>query len=72
MKPGAPRAYDPAFDSAILLGTGAAHSVSDEPEQRPRSIARLYVPDPEQRHGWREYYVYPETTPTERHAGFRR
>lgn len=31
----------------------------DGTKDHPRAV--LWVPDPEQHHGWREFYVYPET-----------
>lgn len=67
-----PRGYDPAVDSAILLGTGAAHSVREDNE--PASPAgRLYVPDMEARRGWREHYVYGgDDKPGRRPLGFGR
>lgn len=34
---------------------GQAHSVSGDSDEEP--VGRLLVPDPEQRHGWREHYV---------------
>jgi hypothetical protein len=40
-------------------GLGAGHGLPAEPEAR-QTRAVLWVPDPEQRHGWREYYVKAE------------
>lgn len=37
-------------------GSGSVHDLSDS-EESPGTACVLWVPDPEQRHGWREYYV---------------
>lgn len=68
------RAYDPAFDSAILLGVGAAHAVDGPEQSAVAPAARLLLPDPEQRHGWREHYVFPadQEKPGRRPIGFGR
>lgn len=55
-----------------ILGVGSAHHVSDQGEDRPRPLATLWLPDPEQRHGWREFYVYPEHKPNRKPMGFRK
>lgn len=44
-------------------------------QTRPASshpAAVLWVPDPEQRHGWREFYVYPDAwqKPSGKRLGF--
>ena len=59
------RGDDPSLDSAILLGVGAVHGVLPAEDQTPREAGRLWVPDPEQRRGWRERYIYPEAKPGE-------
>jgi hypothetical protein len=67
-----PLGYDPSVDSAILVGIGSAHAVSG-PDEEPRiAVGRLLVPDPEQRGGWREFYVHrpPEDKPGRRPLGF--
>lgn len=71
---GRPKAYDPAVDSAILLGTGSAHSVAGADEVRGRLAGHIVIPDIEERHGWREWYVYQSTpeAPTRRPLGFER
>lgn len=52
-------------------GLGSAYGVSQgEYDARPPK-AVLWVPDPEQRHGWREVYVKPKARqPKPRAAGF--
>lgn len=71
---GRTRGYDPALDSAILLGLGAAHAVSGPDETRPEPAGRLVLPDPEQRGGWREHYVQKPVAekPGRRPLGFAR
>lgn len=58
-----PKAYDPMYDSAILLGVGAAHAVAGPVDEPPKPQGVIWVPDPEQRRGWRERYVYPDAKP---------
>ena len=46
-------------------GTGSVHDLADSSEEG-KTAAILLVPDPEQRKGWREYYVMhdkPNTRP---------
>ena len=43
-----------AIEDTVSLAVGNAEDVGTDPE---RAIAVLWLPDPEQRHGWREYYV---------------
>lgn len=47
---------EPTWDTAetVARETGRAECAATD-EERP--VAVLWVPDPEQRHGWREYYV---------------
>lgn len=48
------------------------HAEADTPSDHADVAAVLWVPDPEQRHGWREVYVR-RTAPQSRHRmGFRR
>lgn len=42
--------YGPSY------GHGSIHDLADS-EPVGETAAILWVPDPEQRHGWREYYV---------------
>ncbi len=53
-----PGSYDPAFDSAILLGVGSAHNVASADEARGRLAGHIVIPDVDERRGWREWYVY--------------
>ena len=64
-----PRAFLDA-DGSVILGTGSAHHVSEPDGERP--VAKLYVPDPEARRGWRELYIPPAPKLGSRPAGFRR
>ncbi len=48
---------------------GAAEPGSPDPA---RAVAVLWVPDPEQRHGIREFYVYPASLKEGRPLGFRK
>lgn len=69
-----PRGYDPFYDRATLLGVGQAHAVSSVDEGPDAPLGVMWVPDPEKRRGWREYYVYPSPKPgaERRPLGFRR
>jgi hypothetical protein len=69
-----PRGYDPSVDNAILIGTGAAHSIREIDDGGATApVGRLIVPDPEQRRGWREHFVYgPADKPGSRPIGFGR
>lgn len=69
-----PRAYI-TDGSEMLVGIGAAHAVSEPQNDAPDVAGKLYVPDPEQRHGWREFYVHrdmPALKPGARPLGFGR
>lgn len=59
-----------------LLGTGQAHHVRDnDAPENPRPLTRLYIPDPEQRSGWREWYIRPslnQRRAAQRRIGFRK
>lgn len=48
---------------------GAAHAIGDGVPGRVVGV--LVIPDPEQRHGWREYYVREDPKPS-RPIGFRK
>jgi hypothetical protein len=52
-----PRAYI-TDGSEMLIGIGSAHSVSGPDDDKPDVAGKLYVPDPEQHSGWREFYVH--------------
>jgi len=60
--------------SEMLIGIGSAHSVSGPDEDKPAVAGKLYLPDPEQRNGWREFYVHkpPAQKPGARPLGFRK
>jgi len=68
-----PKAYI-TDGSEMLIGIGNAHAVLGPDDKKPDVAGRLYVPDPEQRHGWREFYVHkaPEQKPGARPLGFRK
>lgn len=57
-----------------FLGIGSAHGISGPDDDPTEPVGRILVPDPEQRRGWREYYVKPEPKPGElpRPIGFRK
>ena len=48
---------DPLWDpeATVDIQQGHVEVVIDRPDEHP--VAVLWVPDIEQRHGWREYYV---------------
>lgn len=50
-------------------GTGTADAVPSDDKRNPRAV--LWVPDIEQWHGWREYYVYSVDEKPGRRMGFR-
>lgn len=60
------------IDEPTFAG-GSASVVSALPPAQPdHPAAVLWVPDPEQRHGWREFYVAKAPTPKPgRAVGFR-
>lgn len=68
-----PRAYI-TDGSEMLIGVGTAHAISGPDDEKPDVAGRLLVPDPEQRHGWREFYVPkpPTAKPGARPLGFAR
>lgn len=47
-------------DDTIASEVGSAEAIEAETE---RPVCVLWVPDIEQRHGWREYYVKKQATP---------
>lgn len=68
------KSEDEWFDPVPAMTTGSA-SVATEPEHSELTdiAAVLWVPDIEQRHGWREFYVKrPVSKPGARPVGFRR
>jgi len=68
-----PKAYG-TDGSEMLIGIGSAHSVSGPDDEKPEVAGKLYLPDPEQRNGWREFYVHKPLTqkPGARALGFRK
>lgn len=70
MKPGAAWREEPwwywgypyATEQPLMPGSGV-QNLESSGEPKPGTAATLWVPDPEQRHGWREYYVYREPPP---------
>ena len=68
------RGYGSEWDETLLVGIGQAHGVMPPEDAKGRPAGRLYVPDPEARRGWREFYVDPEPMekPGARPLGFRR
>jgi hypothetical protein len=52
-----------------VVGSAAPSASGDE----DRPLATLWIPDPEQRRGWREFYVRKDDKPNgKRDIGFRR
>lgn len=63
------------YDETPAPTVGAAHPSSggDDPSDLADFAAILWVPDPEQRHGWRELWVRkPDAKPASRPMGFGR
>ena len=60
------------YIEAWVRPVGSASSV-ETVEGRDEPLATLWIPDPEQRRGWRERYVYPvKPKPNGKQIGFRR
>jgi len=72
-EPMKPRAYV-ADGSEHLIGIGAVFSVGGPDDEKAEVAGKLYVPDPEQRNGWREFYVHKPAVvkPGARPLGFGR
>jgi hypothetical protein len=66
-----PRAYI-ADGSEHLIGVGAVFGLTGPDDDKPDVAGKLYVPDPEQRHGWREFYIHKAVSekPGARSIGF--
>lgn len=54
-----PRSEDYYYVETVVLGQGSVHDLADSKPDAP-TAAILWVPDPEMRHSWREYYVQDE------------
>jgi hypothetical protein len=52
--------YDLEETTPLAYGSGDSDMTPDAPE-RPAGV--LWLPDPEQRHGWREHYVWRPAPP---------
>ena len=70
MKPGSRAEFNFEQDVPdVVMG----HAESDAVSSALDGVAAvLWVPDPEQRHGWREVYVRNAATKRRRTVGFRR
>lgn len=69
-----PRSYI-TDGSEMLVGIGSVFSLSGPEDVPTEPAGKLYVPDPEQRYGWREFYVHKPTVqekPGARPIGFGR
>lgn len=57
-----------------FLGIGQAHGVAPPDDESPEPAGVVWVPDPEQRRGWRERYITKEGEPKPgaRPMGFRK
>ena len=53
---------DEAFDGRPETVVGSAGSFASEHDD-DLPAGSLWVPDPEQRHGWREFYIRRDATP---------
>lgn len=57
-------------EDTVVFEVGTAEEQTLDPD-RPAAV--LWLPDPEQRHGWREYYVKREgPKPGSRRMGYRK
>lgn len=68
MKPGSRAEFNFEQDTPDVA-VGHAEAGKDD-EDHPAAV--LWVPDPEQRHGWREFYVKRTVTQRRRRMGFGR
>lgn len=48
----------------MFLGFGNIQTLEPPPDDRGEIAGKLYLPDPEQRHGFREYYVHRPPAPS--------
>ena len=72
MKRRRPRA-DEDDEVGTFLGFGSVTTLESNEGDHGPIAGRLYVPDPEARRGWREYYVHhPTRKPGARPLGFGR
>lgn len=69
MKPGSRAEFD--WSETPYPTTVMGQANSHPPSASTHPIAVLWVPDPEQRHGFREFYIYPDPKPS-RPVGFRK
>ena len=69
-----PRHCDDDPVPGTILGTGSAHAVLGPDGPQERHVGGILVPDPEERRGYRVWYVYPEPRPGDgqRSMGFRK
>lgn len=58
------RSEDEYYIEYVALGMGSVHDLADS-SASPPTAAILWLPDPEQRRGYREYYVQADK-PNER------
>lgn len=57
-------------EDGITLDQGSATPATGAESEHPSAV--LWVPDPEKRYLWREYYVYPKRGDAPKKVGFRR
>jgi hypothetical protein len=51
-------------DDVVEIGMGSAQAASGEPRSpRGRLVGHILVPDIDERHGWREWFVYQGPSP---------
>lgn len=66
-KPGARRAEIDWNDLPPMQSVGSISDfTTDDSSETKYPSAVLWIPDPEQRHGWREFCVYPSPPKQER------
>ena len=70
MKPGARSEFEWAEVPYPTTIPGSSEAGSDQAATFDGVAAVLWVPDPEQRRGWREVYVKQTTKPSGRSMGF--
>ncbi len=59
------------IEDTVSIQQGSAEAAAGERDDHP--IAVLWLPDPEQRHGWREFYVRKQAPkPGAKKMGYRK
>jgi hypothetical protein len=66
------RSEDEWDETPVTATVGSASVTESGPTSTVDFAAVLWVPDPEQRHGWREFYIRRDQKPNGKAIGFKR